>query len=328
MPHVYHLQRLAQTVPHTQPSGYGQTPFVQQHANISTVRQAQLGPMGRNHDILYDNRLDDRNFVPDGMVPGLRSTFPSRRESGMFQDPLDELSAFSVQQRLPSQRAVDQMYSGPLPSMYPNQTNVPRNSGLPVQQPFRNGNSPNATHLHSSPQQRLPPGLANLGGRPPHDPSQFLGSVVGVPSPHLQGNGTGQPTYNFSSGGMGYPAGPQLRGPPGVSPNIQNNIDPGHGASLLHAGKLDVRSAAQAQLLGLNNGAGTAAQRAPGVGFVQQNALPMHVPHTTLRQQPHIQQQQAHPQTISHILPQHMQASGSQPAHDLMALLMHGVPRD
>jgi hypothetical protein len=129
---------------------------------------------------------------------------------------------------------------------------------------------------------------------------------------------------------MGYPAGPQLRGPPGVSPNIQN-IDPGPGASLLHAGKLDVRSVTQAQLLGLNNGAGTAAQRTPVVGFAQQNALPMHVPHATLRQQPHIQQQQAHPQTMSHILPQHMQANapgGSQPAHDLMALLMHGAPRD
>jgi hypothetical protein len=285
--------------------------------------------MGRNHDVLYDNRLDDRNFVPDDMVPGLRSTFPSRRESGMFQDPLDELSAFNVQQRIPPQRAVDQMYPAPLPSMYSNQTNVPRNSGLPVQQPFRNGNSPNATHLHSSPQQRLPPGLANLGGRPPHDPSQFLGSIVGVPSPHLQGNGSSQPVYNLSSGGMGYAAGSQVRGPP-VSPNIQsqNTIDHGHGMSLLHASKLDVRAPTQAQLLALNNGAGGPR---PGVGFPQQNALPMHVPHTAMRQQPHIQQQQPHPQSISHLVPQHIQASaggGSQPAQDLMALLMHGAPRD
>lgn len=283
--------------------------------------------MGRTHDVLYDNRLDDRNFVPDGMVPGLRSTFPSRRENGMFQDPLDDLSAFSVQQRIPSQRVADQIYPAPLPSMYPNQTNLPRNSGLPVQQPFRNGHSPNATHLHPSPQQRLPPGLANLGGRPPHDPSQFLGSIIGAPS-HLQGNGTSQPNYNFSSGSMGYPAGPQLRGPPGVSPNIQNTIDPGHGPSLLHASKLDVRTSTQAQLLGLNNGA--AAPRAPGVGFVQQNALPMHVPHAAMRQQPHLQQQ-PHPQPISHLLPQHIQANSgtsSQPAQDLMALLMHGAPRD
>jgi hypothetical protein len=249
----------------------------------------------------------------------------------MFQDPLDELSAFSVQQRIPPQRAVDQMYSAPLPSMYPNQTNVPRNSGLPVQQPFRNGNSPNATHLHSSPQQRLPPGLANLGGRPPHDPSPFLGSMVGVPSPHLQGNGSVQPAYNFSSGGMGYSAGPQVRGPPGVSPNMQNAVDHSHGVSLLHASKLDGRTLAQAQLVGLDNGAGVAGQRAPGIGFPQQNTLPMHVPHAAMRQQQHIQQQQQpHPQPMSHLLPQHIQAStgNSQPAQDLMALLMHGASRD
>lgn len=279
--------------------------------------------------MLYDNRLDDRNFVPDGLVPGLRTTFPSRRESGMFQDPLDDLSAFSVQQRVPPQRAVDQMYSAPLPSMYPNQANVPRNPGLPMQQPFRNGNSPNPPHLHASTQQRLPPGLANLGGRPPHDPSQFLGSILSVPSPHLQGNGSGQPAYNFSNSGVGYPAGPQVRGPPGVSPNIQGTIDPGHVGSLLHANKLDLRTPTQAQLVGLNNGIG-AGLRAPGGGFPQQNALPMHVPHAAMRQQPHVHQQ-AHPQAISHLLPQHIQASpggGSQPAQDLMALLMHGVPRD
>ena len=250
-------------------------------------------------------------------------SFPLRRESGVFQDQLDDLNAFSVQQRIPPQRAVDQMYSAPLASMYPNQTNVPRNSSLPVQQPFRNGNSPNATH-HSSPQQRLPPGLANLGGRPPHDPSPFMGSIVGVPSPHLQGNGSVQPAYNFSSGSMGYPTGPQVRGPPGVSPNIQNSVDHSHGVSILHASKLDGRAPAQAQLVGLDNGIGVAGQRA-GVGFPQQNALPMNVPHTAMRQQPHI-----HPQAMSHLLPQHMQASSgnSQPAQDLMALLMHGASRD
>ncbi len=284
--------------------------------------------MGRNHDVLYDNRLDDRNFVPNGMVPGLRSTFPSRRDGGMFQDSLDELSVFNVQQRIPPQRAVDQMYSAPLPSMYPNQANMPRNSGLPVQQPFRNGNSPNATHLHSSP-QRLPPGLANLGGRPPHDPSQFLGSIVGVPS-HLQGNGSVQPGYNFASGNMGYPAGSQVRGPPGVSPTIQNSVDHSHGVSILHANKLDGRAPAQAQL-GLDNGVGVTGQRAPGVGFPLQNALPMHVPNAAMRQQLHLQQQQPHPQAISHLHPQHIQASsgtGPQPAQDLMALLMHGASRD
>ncbi|KAI0307863.1 hypothetical protein B0F90DRAFT_1909242 [Multifurca ochricompacta] len=320
-------QRLAQASHHIQPSGYSQTPFVHQHANVSTARQAQLAPIGRNYDILYDNRLDDRNFVPDGMVPGLR---PPRRESGMFQDPLDELSAFNVQQRIPPQRVVDQIYPTPLPSMYPNQTGVPRNAGLSVQQPFRNGTSPNATQLHASPQQRLPPGLANLGGRPPHDPTQFLGSTVGVPSPHLQGNGSGQTAYNFSSGGIGYPSSTQVRGPPGVSPNVQGTLDPGHVGSLLHATKLDVRAPSQAQLLGLNNGAGAAGLRAPGVGFPQQNVLTMHAPHTAMRQQSHIHQQ-PHPQSMSHLLPQHIQASpsgGSQPAQDLMALLMHGAPRD
>ena len=127
---------------------------------------------------------------------------------------------------------------------------------------------------------------------------------------------------------MGYP-GPQVRGP-GVSPNIQNTVDHSHGVSLLHASKLDGRVPAQAQLVGLDNGAGVAGQRAPGVGFPQQSTLAMHVPHAAMRPQPHIQQQQSHPQTISHLFPQHMQAStGSpQPAQDLMALLMHGASRD
>ncbi|KAH8988800.1 hypothetical protein EDB92DRAFT_2008494 [Lactarius akahatsu] len=314
-------QRLAQGSPHAQASGYNQAAFPQQHTHIQAARQAQLPPMSRNHDILYDNRLDDRNFVPDGMVPGLRSTFPSRRESGMFQDPLDDLNAFSVQQRIQPQRTVDQMYPAPVPSMFPNQTNMQRNPGLPMQQPFRNGNSPNATHLHVSPQQRLPPGLANLGGRPPHDPSQFLGSIMGVPSPHLQG-GSGQPAYNFS----GYPAAPQHRGPPAPSPNLPSAMEPGHVGPLLHASKLDVRAATQAQLSGLNNGG----LRAPSIGFPQQNALPMHVPHAALRQQSHVHQQ-PHPQAMSHLLPQHLQAGAggnSQPAQDLMTLLMHGAPRD
>ena len=281
--------------------------------------------MPRNHEILYDNRLDDRNFVPDGMVPGLRSTFPSRRDSGMFQDPLDELNAFSVQQRIQPQRAVEQMYPAPIPSMFPNQTNVQRNPGLPMQQPFRNGNSPN---LHVSPQQRLPPGLANLGGRPPHDPSQFLGSMMGVPSPHLQGGGSGQPAYNFSSG-VGYPAGPQHRGPPAPSPNLPSAIEPGHVGPLLqaHASKLDVR-AAQAQLAGLNlNNGAAGGLRPPSVGFPPQTG---YVSHAALRPQPHVHQQ-PHPQAMSHLLPQHMQANAggnSQPAQDLMALLMHGAPRD
>jgi hypothetical protein len=309
--------------PHAQPSAYNQAAFAQQHTHIQATRQAQLAPMPRNPDILYDNRLDDRNFVPDGMVPGLRSTFPSRRDSGMFQDPLDELNAFSVQQRIQPQRNVDQMYPAPIPSMFPNQANVQRNPGLPMQPPFRNGNSPN---LHVSPQQRLPPGLANLGGRPPHDPSQFLGSIMGVPSPHLQGGGSGQPAYNFS-GGVGYPAAPQHRGPLAPSPNLPNAIEAGHVGPHLqaHASKLDVR-AAQAQLAGLNLNNGVAGGlRPPSVGFPQQTGPPMHVPHAALRSHVH---QQPHPQAM---FSQHMQAGASgnsQPAQDLMALLMHGAPRD
>jgi hypothetical protein len=241
----------------------------------------------------------------------------------MFQDPLDEINAFSVQQRIQPQRNVDQMYPAPIPSMFPNQANVQRNPGLPMQPPFRNGNSPN---LHVSPQQRLPPGLANLGGRPPHDPSQFLGSIMGVPSPHLQGGGSGQPAYNFSSG-VGYPAAPQHRGPLAPSPNLPNAIEAGHVGPLLqaHATKLDVR-AAQAQLAGLNLNNGVAGGlRPPSVGFPQQTGPPMHVPHAALRSHVH---QQPHPQAM---FPQHMQASAggnSQPAQDLMALLMHGAPRD
>ncbi|KAI0274704.1 hypothetical protein BC834DRAFT_6131 [Gloeopeniophorella convolvens] len=312
-------QRLVQASPQAQSSGYGQVPFVQQ--GVSSGRQPPVTSLARNHDILYDNRLDDR-FVPDGMVPGLRPTFPPRRESvGMFQEQLDDLNAFNVQQRIPPQRAMEQMFHAPPPSVYPNQPTVPRNPGLPIQQPFRNGGSPsNPTHLHGPPQQRLPPGLANLGGRPPHDPSQFLGSITGVSSSGPQGGGSGLP-YNFP-GGIGYSTAP-VRGPPG--PHIQSAIDAG---TLLHASKLDARGPAQSQLVGLNNGASAAGLRGPGVGF-QQNAMPMHMSHAAMRQ-PHMHQQ-SHPQAMSHLLPQHMQANptgGSQPAQDLMALLMHGVPRD
>ncbi|KAH7915376.1 hypothetical protein BJ138DRAFT_1141973 [Hygrophoropsis aurantiaca] len=264
-------------------------------------------------DALYDSRLDDRNFVPDGMVPGLRSVPPprSRQNSAMFTDGSDEVP-------FNGPRVQSQMYSGPVPSMYPPQ-GMGRNGGIAAQPPhYRGGPSPNPLQ---GPAQRLPPGLANLGGRPPHEPAQFISPGMGLPSSGLHGlpHGNGPAPQNFNNfpqSNIGFGGGPQMRGPHPNAHQLQNVL--GHNA-LQGPGHYGNLNAAQAQLLGINGGIPNGL-RGPGGGYGQQGPQ-MQLPIHAMRQQ----QQQLPPHLASlHYQQQGLPGANNQPAHDLMALLMSG----
>ncbi|PFH54632.1 hypothetical protein AMATHDRAFT_44461 [Amanita thiersii Skay4041] len=274
-----------------------------------------------NHRLepLYESRLDDRNFVPDGMVPGLR-TVPPRGRDTLYSEGLEDVVPHLQRQQ---QQRVDAIYSGGAPMFAPQGG---RNVGIPMQHAhFRGGPSPISGQQGPLPNtQRLPPGLANLGGRPPHDPTQFLG-MPGVPSPNVHNMPLNvhpaQPNFNtfVANGNLGY-NGPQLRGP--LPPhqlqnavnhtlgnlNPQNSLNPGQAQFLAMGG------ASLGGLRNVNNGL-TPQQ---GQGPQLQNPL------LSMRQQ-----QPIHP----HLLPPHLQQQGlpgptNQPTHDLMALLMGGPHRE
>ncbi|KAI0374258.1 hypothetical protein BV20DRAFT_1049086 [Pilatotrama ljubarskyi] len=297
------------------------------------LRQQQLAQNNRL-DSLYDSRLDDRNFVPDGLVPGLRPAPPrsrSREPGGiLFNEQIDDPLHFNVQ-RLTQQRNMEQMYNASVPSIYTQPAGMLRGGGLPMQQGQFRGASPiSSQNPLQPPSQRLPPGLANLGGRPPHDPSQFLGAGVGIPGGGLHGASPAQQVYNtFTQGGLGFSGNPQLRGPPGP----QNPL-PGNPMGGLGPNSLDIRAANQAQLLGMAQGnLGGAGLRGSGPGFGPQQGPGGQVStsHIAMRQQLQ-QQQQQHlpPQMLPHLLPSHLQQQGvpgggnAQTTQDLMALLMGG----
>lgn len=317
------------------------------HSLQQQMHQPQQHLSNHNRlDSLYESRLDDRNFTPDGMVPGLRSAPPprSRENSGMFSDPLDDPMPFNTQ-RLPLQRSLDQMYSG---APY-QQAGISRNVGMPLQQPhYRGGPSPisNQNSLQGAPQQRLPPGLANLGGRPPHEPSQFLGMSGMQPGLHgaLHANGSSQQGFNnfgTAGGGLGFGGGPQIRLPPPGPHQLQNPHSHNQMAGLGHPGNMDLRGPGQAQLLSMggmgglrNNSGGFGPQHGPN-GQIQAPLMGMRQQQQQQQQQqpqqlPHHQQQQhLPPHMMPHLLPPHLQQGGNnQPAHDLMALLMGGSHRE
>jgi len=283
---------------------------------------------------LYDSRLDDRSFVPDGMVPGLRTVPPPRSRdnfSDAMDDPVLHIQRLAQQQQL--QHRGDPSFA--LNSMYNQQQN--RGMGLPLQQqqqPYRGGPSPsNAQQLGIQNGQRLPPGLANLGSRPPHEPSQFLGMSGGLTGPQLAAlSGTGplpQQFNNFGNSALSNPSFPnhqqQFRGPPpsmslpnaagghlGMGNLSQNNVDPrlasGYGPGIGGGISLGQRG------LG-NNGI-----------LPQQRLAPQQLQSQHLGLRP---QQQA--QLPPHMMPQmHQVPQGptNQPAQDLMALLMGGTLRE
>ena len=291
--------------------------------NMHALQNAQghphlLGP-GR-----MDSIYDDRTFVPDGMVPGLRSVPPprSRQGSAMFSDFPDEPIQFNNGQRGPAQ-----IYQGPVPSIHMQHGNIGRNGPISMQAAqFRGAPSPN--HLASV--QRLPPGLANLGGRPPHEPSQFVNASVGMTNGALHGtlhgNGPQPPFNNFQQPSLGFSGGPQIRAPHPGPHQLQGTLGPSALQGLVHPGNL---GSSQAQLLGLAGANGMhGGLRGPGGGFGQQGPQ-VQPPHIALRQ--HQQPQQQIP---PHMLPLHLQQQGfgggatNQPTHDLMALLMNGARRD
>ncbi|KZT06879.1 uncharacterized protein LAESUDRAFT_812541 [Laetiporus sulphureus 93-53] len=316
--------------------------YGQNHPDLHNLQQ----PIHSQHqfaqnsqfDSLYDSRLDDRNFVPDGMVPGLRPAPPrsrSREASGvLFNEQLDDPLHFNV--RLQQQRNLEQMFSGSVSSVYSQQqAAMMRNGGLPLQQPqFRGAPSPILNQNPLGP-QRLPPGLANLGGRPPHDPSQYLGGPMGGLGGGLQsglhsGATAGQQSFNNyggNGGALGFVGGPQIRSPSGPQGPLAVNSMAGLGIQ----NNMDLRAANQAHLLGLSGGSVGGGLRGQGPGFG-----PHHVPsgqpsvsHLAMRQQQQ-QQQQLPPHLMSHLLPPHLQQQQGLPggnvqgAQDLMALLMGG----
>ena len=239
--------------------------------------------------------------------------------------------------RLGLQRGgLEQMYPGQLQTQFNGQAmGLGRNSGLP-QQILRNGPSPmnNFNGAQGLPQQRLPPGLANLGGRPPHEPSQFIGGGGGgglnsLP-PQFHGglpqhvgasqslNGLQNPNLAML-GNQGLNQG-LLRGQQGLG-QLGNGLGDGpHG--------LNVRNGPggpmQNQMLGLG-GPSVAQGMRGGPPFNGQQLHNANTPGVNVRQH------QMQPQLMQQLgLPQQMQGiPGGQPnPNDLIALLMGGNRRD
>lgn len=286
---------------------------------------------GSRQEILHESRMDDR-FVPDNMVPGLRTTPLGRgRENGGTYyggDQLDDALQYS-NQRLPLQaRGLDPMLSGPIQSLHPQAGAHLRTAGLPLQQgQFRGGPSPiSATHginpLHGQ-QRGVPVGLANLGSRPPHDPGQFIGAPMGMGGGNLSGHSPSQAGFNnLSPGGMGgFGGGPPMRGPPGAH-QLPNALGQGGLNGMSMQGGVDPRST-QAQLLGLGVHGG---MRGSGGGYGVPQGLAAPVPGA------HMGSRQLQPQPQHHyqsqmgpgLIPSHLQQTPGPSSQDLMALLMGG----
>ncbi|KAK0465406.1 uncharacterized protein EV420DRAFT_1637544 [Desarmillaria tabescens] len=299
----------------------GGIPFGQHaQAQLHLLQQQQQLQSQSHHlqnsrlEPLYESRLDNRNFMPDGLVPGLRSAPPprNRENGGMFSDPLDEAIHLNAQRIPPMpQRGIDHLYSGPVPYSQP----AGRHAAVPLQQ-YRGGPSPiSSQNPLASQHQRIPPGLANLGGRPPHEPNQF----VGIPSVHGGPVNGPQPFTTFAPGGnLGYV------GPPRAPPQqLQSTVSQHALGGLGHPNGLDLRSANQSQLLNMGTlGGGVRGMGAnvyPGQNHSAQASL------HAMRQQ----QQQLPPHLAPHMLPHlQQQVPPNAQSADLMALLLGGQRRE
>ena len=280
------------------------------------------------------------------MVPGLRSAAPPNRVRDVgglsyVAEHLDELQ-FGVNRPPPPQHRTGDLFGNnnaqQIYAQGQQQQNFVRNG--PLQQvPFRGNPSPissqNPLQALSQP-QRLPQGLANLGGRPPHDSSQFFGNGIQQLQNHqnvhhAHSNGLAQPQGNYpnfqSGNGLGIGGGgTQIRLGPGQPQHLQGLV----GQNLLsgHSGGLEVRSGvaqAQQQLFGGLQGVGGYGGQAQ-LNHAQLQAQLALRQQQQQRQQAQQQQQQQQQQLLSQgIVPHlaHLQQSGhNQPAQDLMALLM------
>lgn len=255
-----------------------------------------------NTNSLLEHQFDGRPaFMPDGLVPGLRPT--RGREGSIYaSDIIDDASpnapfAISVQQRQGPQSQQQQQQQqfdrqtpgiGGLPQLFNNQNasgslgniNVGigaggggggNGGGRMFQPPFRgepsplSPNGPNTLH-------RLPPGLANLGGRPPHDPNAYLnGNVVGgmglggvglggIPGNPVVGGGAGGPQHQHQSfNGFGGGATPSanfgIGGMGGMGSLGGMNVG-GGGVGGLHAGQRGSGGPGQLPIQSLLNSGG------------------------------------------------------------------------
>ncbi|KAF9270385.1 hypothetical protein L218DRAFT_993006 [Marasmius fiardii PR-910] len=312
--------------------GFGQ----QIHNNIQHLQQQQQHHLHQHNNTRLESFTESRNFTPDGLVPGLRSVPPPRaRDNGMFQDPIDEAVLLNAQQRLAlqQQRGLDQLYPGSLSTGFGQQGN--RNVGLSLQQQqFRGGPSPTLQGQHVPlQQQRLPPGLANLGGRPPHDPTQLLGLQGGLGS-QLHGGLHINPQQGFSNFhpqnpnvGFGGPQ-PQLRGPP---PGGAHALPAHQLGGLGLPGGLDPRNAnqQQSQLLAMSGLSGGALRGVANNGYNSVSSAQLQNPLLAQMRQQQQPPPQLPPHMMPHMIPPHLQQPGpmtsNQSAQDLMALLMGGV---
>ena len=321
--------------------------------DIQALQQQQhFAHQNARLDSLYDSRLDDRNFVPDGLVPGLRpAPRPRSREPTgiLFNEQLDDPLHFNAQ-RIQQQRALEQLYPGQAQTF--NQPGLNR-GGITLQQAqlreiqlreaqireahLREVQLREAAALREAqireaqlrsqqgPPQRLPPGLANLGARPPHDPTQYLNTQVNAAGgllPTLQQGGPVQQRFE-SFGGAGNFNGPNSARVPVPGPQHQN-IAFNHLNGLGPANaNVEIRN--QNQLLGLGAGVVGGNPRGLGPGFPQHQQVPIQL--APRQQQQHFSpQHNMIPPHIQH-QPQNIHVGNTQGTADLMALLMGG-PRE
>lgn len=316
-----------------------------QHRSQQELLLASSGLAGR-HDSFMEP--DDSRFTANNLVPGLRPAHLGRSRdpvTNQLYNQLDDsmqinstrlqlqqqqLQQQQQQRLLNEQLAAAQQFGG---SQGP--AALGRMGGNFQQAPIRGGPSPISNfNPQGIPQQRLPPGLANLGGRPPHEPSQYLGGGnFGVPSQNMHGNlqqhgNSPQPFNQLQNAGLGMGAAqPQLRGgPPGLQhlPNVtggsMNGMEFRGGPNL----------AQQNQLLGLGgSGLPSGLRGAPGFNNQQLQGMPQQS--IAMRQQ---QQQQQQQQLPPHLLQQmlnpqmHLGGHGGHDTADLMALLMRGTNQE
>jgi zinc finger CCCH domain-containing protein 13 len=259
---------------------------------------------------MYDSNTDDRTFLTDRIAPGVRSASArSRDATGIFSDSIDDTVQLGSQW-IPPQRPDHELTPNSLPFYYANQQPASRNT-LPVQPQYRDSSSPGPNHGLLPVAQGLPPGLANLGSRPPHDPLQsyYPNSSIGLHTntnpgaTHLNGHPV-QPFNDFGVGGM-YNVNQVGRGPSGLGQlRGPNAMGPPH------LGVVDSHGSNEAQRLGLP------------VRNVNTGAFPP--PQMRGGQMPNPVHMRRLPQGAPHMAPsnQGFTAPETQSAHDLMALLM------
>ncbi len=290
----------------------------QQRHQQQQQQQQQLHHLQQRHqqvDSLYENRLDNRNFMPDNMVPGLRSAPPPRNgdNGGMFSDPLDEVIHINAQRPpIPLHRGLDPLYSGGGMPPYASQQSG-RGAGIPVQ--YRGGPSPIGNQNGLG---RLPPGLANLGGRPPHEPSQFSG-LPGLNSAALHGGPINPPqSYNnYSSMGPGFNNGP----PRGMPPQISGNLAQHQLAGLGHQNLMDLRNHNMNPPNMLNLGGGPL-----NAGRGMSGGYPGHGGQPTLHNMRQPTQQPPLPSHVGMMPQQHLPPPQDAQSANLMALLLGHRP--